>query len=166
MQPLLAEIRVDAPVTDKRGASRRTLRLGVEISPAVDVNALVHNLSETGLLLGTSAELAVGDRLEVELPHAGATGATVMWSRGGFAGCEFDSPLSRAAVSAALLKARPAQPEFVAPARPRLWSDLDDARVEADEAAASQPVLIVSMTVALLVALVLAVALLSFPVSA
>lgn len=164
MLPLLAEIRSDAPAADQREAARRTLRLEVALDRAGDANALIHNLSETGLLIGTGAEVSVGDRLVVELPHAGPTGATVVWSRGGFAGCEFDSPLSRAAVSAALLKSPADLPAPVATAPPpRLWSDIDDSWLEAEQAEASRPVLLASMALALLVAGVLAIALLRFP---
>ena len=85
---LLAQIYQDARSSDQRGAARRSLRLDVE-SAAGDrqSRAIVRNLSETGLLL-----------------EAGAVPARVVWARRPFFGCEFVRPVSRAAVSAALLK--------------------------------------------------------------
>lgn len=164
MQPLLAEIHTEALASDARRAPRRTLRLQVAVATEAGADALIHNLSETGLLLETTTDFARGDALDVELPHVGATSAIVAWSRGGFVGCEFVTPVSKAVVSAALLKAPVELPDLpAAAARPRLWSDLDDEWAEADAAEASQPVLIISLTMALLMTLVFLIALLTFP---
>ena len=102
---LLAQIYQDARSSDQRGAARRSLRLDVE-SAAGDrqSRAIVRNLSETGLLLESETALATGEELLVELPQAGAVPARVVWARRPFFGCEFVRPVSRAAVSAALLK--------------------------------------------------------------
>jgi hypothetical protein len=70
-------------------------------------NALIYNLSERGLLLESAAAVSVGDVLVVDMPEAGAVSAEVVWVREAFAGCEFDRPLSNAAVSAALLRSLP-----------------------------------------------------------
>ena len=66
------------------------------------------NLSESGLLLETGLELAAGDSIEVTLPHVGARRARVIWSGSRLAGCKFDRPLTRGALSAARLNAGPA----------------------------------------------------------
>jgi len=104
VQPLRAVIVANAPIFDPRSAARHTLRLNV--LPDVSGNstpALIHNLSETGLLIETAADLEVGESLQIDLPHAGLTSALVNWSRGQLVGCEFASPVSSASISAALL---------------------------------------------------------------
>ncbi len=95
---------------NKRGTTRHQMRLRVRGAPgsgeATDV--LIHNLSATGMLLESSAELKVGDEINVELPEAESSLAKVMWTSGQFFGCAFDRPLSAAAVSAAQLRSEPA----------------------------------------------------------
>jgi hypothetical protein len=91
---------------NRRGADRRQLRL--EVTGRADTGpaeALIHDLSATGILIETTAVLSVGDGMELELPEAGACHAQVVWSSGHFFGCQFALPLARAAVSAAALKA-------------------------------------------------------------
>ena len=56
------------------------------------------------MLIETSAELAVGEPLEVDIPEAGASQAVVVWGNGRLFGCEFQTPIPPAAVSAALLR--------------------------------------------------------------
>ena len=102
---LLAELYHDPRAGEQRGAARRSLRLEVEGSTVVGQSrAIVRNLSETGLLLESETMLAVSEELLVELPQAGAVPAKVVWARKPFFGCEFVRPVSRAAISAALLK--------------------------------------------------------------
>ena len=60
--------------------------------------------------------MLVGAIFEVELPHAGSVEATVIWNSGEFYGCQFELPISPAALSAALLKSQP-EPSGEAPAR-------------------------------------------------
>lgn len=67
-------------------------------------NVLVHNLSPTGLLLESQVELSVGEKIEIDLPHAGATSARVIWASGKLFGCQFESQISSAALSAAQLR--------------------------------------------------------------
>lgn len=104
------DARLEVDDADRRDASRRRLRLGVagrfarEGSGAVTV----HNISATGLLLETSAELVEGDSLVVELPHAGETPAQVVWANAPMFGCQFAQPISGAALSAAQLQGEPA----------------------------------------------------------
>lgn len=84
---------------------RRRLRL--ETSGATSAGAtsvLIHNMSLTGLLLESPVALATGERITVELPEAGVTGASVVWSSGAVFGCQFDAPISAAALSAAELR--------------------------------------------------------------
>jgi len=90
----------------KLRSPRRTLRLRLHGAKAtgVEVEVLVHNISATGLLLESEIELALGDRIEVSLPHAGATWAKVIWSSTRIYGCQFDTPISPATLSAAQLR--------------------------------------------------------------
>lgn len=67
-------------------------------------NVLVHNLSPTGLLLESQVDLSVGEKIEIDLPHAGATPAKVIWASGKLFGCQFESPITSAALSAAQLR--------------------------------------------------------------
>ena len=167
MLPLLAEIRADTPILDERSAARRTLRLEVSAYSSRDATkALIHNLSETGLLIETSANLQVAEALQVDLPHVGTTTALIVWSREQFFGCEFISPVSKAAVSAALLRA-PAQPVEQPRFLPStaLDPDSDDLLFSDERTEASQAALVISLIVALFMALAFVVALLSFPFS-
>ena len=167
MGALLAQIRTDAPILDERSAARRTLRLEVPTSSSGDANeVLIHNLSETGLLLETSADLHIGEALQVELPHAGTITAIVVWVRGTFAGCEFAAPVPKAAVSAALLRA----PVQAAPPPVEVAHEFSrhspaghgfpDEREDVGRAA-----VIVSLLLGLVVAALLVLALLTFPFS-
>ena len=102
---LQAEIYLDPKADERRGTARRSLRLEVDNEAGVGHSrAIVRNLSETGLLLESETALAVGEELLVELPQVGTVQAHVVWARKPFFGCEFVRPVSRAAVSAALLK--------------------------------------------------------------
>ena len=126
MQPLGAEILTEVLIGDERSAVRRTLRLGVSASSSGDVAmALVLNISETGLLIETLLELAEGETFQVEIPGAIATTARVIWTEGFLAGCEFASPVSLAAVSAAQLMSLSAGPDRETPASaPEFPSDV------------------------------------------
>jgi PilZ domain-containing protein len=92
--------------TDRRNSNRRTLRLRVPGSTISDagVAVLVHDISESGLLIETKVDLALGTVLDIDFPEVGPQAATVMWNRDQFYGCEFETPVSKAGLSAALLK--------------------------------------------------------------
>lgn len=97
------------PVPDPRAEDReprRALRLEALGATADDESAqvLLHNISSAGLLLETEAKLAAGERIEVDLPLAGATAARVVWNSGRLFGCAFDAPVSPAVLSAAQLR--------------------------------------------------------------
>jgi hypothetical protein len=111
MLPLLAELTTEPRTADNRGAVRRTLRLEVQaLSSLNTAKALIRNLSERGLLIETTASLALGETIQVDLPEAGSCEARIVWNDGPFFGCEFTTPVSKAAVSAALLLAPVEQP--------------------------------------------------------
>ena len=98
---MLAHVDFDPQTDEQRRTPRRTLRLDVEGGGA----ATIRNLSHQGLLIETTDGLEVGDRVSLELPIAGEAQAQVIWARAPFYGCEFARPISRAAISAALLLA-------------------------------------------------------------
>lgn len=107
MATLTAYIDTARAAANERGAARRNLRLEVQgTTPAGRAsNVLIHNMSETGLLIETAAPLTIGDGLEVLLPEAGALPAVVVWVGRGFFGCRFEKRVPTATVSAALLRA-------------------------------------------------------------
>ena len=105
MEPLKAEILTEQVTGDGRVAVRRSLRLAVSARSSGDAEvALILNISETGLLIETWLNLAVGETLRVDIPEGSASMARVVWTDGLRAGCEFVSPVSTGSVSAALLK--------------------------------------------------------------
>jgi hypothetical protein len=94
---------------ERRGAGRRILRLEVPGTTGDRIGApvVIHDISRFGMLIETEAELSPGAAIEVELPEVGVQSATIAWSRQGFFGCEYQSPIPAAAMSAALLKSHP-----------------------------------------------------------
>ncbi len=103
---LLAEFSDEPESVEKRRTVRRKLRfeliLNSDRNPA---KVVVLDLSEAGLMLHTTGDLAVGEMFELELPESGMVQARVVWKRMTLFGCEFVSPVSKAAISAVLLKA-------------------------------------------------------------
>ena len=103
---LLAHLESSAVQPNRRGSDRHILKLRVPGSTQseVAVVVLIHDLSRTGLLIETSANLAVGADLEIDLPETGACLARVVWNGGHYFGCQFHEPISKGGLSAALLK--------------------------------------------------------------
>ena len=106
---MLAHVAFDPHTDEQRRNPRRTLRLDVEGG----ATATVRNLSETGLLIESPDALEVGDRVSLDLTVAGFAEARVIWARAPFYGCEFARPVSRAVVSAALLRAPIEEPPVI-----------------------------------------------------
>lgn len=97
--------------SEKRSAVRRKLQVESVLTtsrPASKV--VVLDLSEAGLLLHASDDLAVGETFEVTLPQCGSVEARVVWKRITLYGCEFLAPVSKGMISAVLLKAAPNRP--------------------------------------------------------
>lgn len=116
----------------KRHSTRHKLRLSLQGAKAsgVDVDVLVHNISRTGLLLESQVDLAVGDSIEIGLPHAGASGAKVIWASGPIYGCQFEAPISLATLSAAQLRGA-VEPEVAAmPDQPPLATESFGVRLQ------------------------------------
>lgn len=104
-------------VVDGRRRVRRRVEFDARILAAPGpADVLIHNISESGLMLECAAELALGDAIDVDLPQAGSCQAIVVWRNDGLYGCRFDTPLSSAAISAALLRSAAALPGGVAKA--------------------------------------------------
>jgi len=79
------------------------LYLGGYLAESGD-EVLIHNLSVTGFLIETSADLTCGETLHVELPEGGPLAASVVWQRGQFYGCQFAVQAPASMVSAAALR--------------------------------------------------------------
>jgi PilZ domain len=105
--PILARLQTTELSPDRRGSPRRQICLG---SSVAGEPVTVHDLSATGMLIETAADLHAFDALEIDLPEAGRTSALVVWHSGRYFGCEFKEPVSQASVSAARLRSPPAVP--------------------------------------------------------
>jgi transcriptional regulator with XRE-family HTH domain len=103
----------------RRSAARREMKLRIRRSSAAGnaTDALIRNLSTTGMLLETATELAVGEKIVIDLPQMGKASAKIVWAGDDLFGCAFDSPLSDAAVSAAQLRSEPQSQSGEAPLR-------------------------------------------------
>ena len=99
--------------TSRRGAPRLKLSLDSSLAGS-GTDVVIHDLSPGGILVETSESLRKGARLELELPQVGATLAKVIWSSGNYYGCQFDKPIPKAALSAALLR-NPFEPSVAPP---------------------------------------------------
>lgn len=90
------------------GRVAQRVRLKLEVSGSFErgtqANAVVHNLSATGILIETADALALDQRIAIDLPEAGQVRATVVWTSGTLSGCRFDKLLAKSAVSAAQLR--------------------------------------------------------------
>ena len=96
----------------ERRDPRRVLHLEAEgaLPSGARTNVRVHNVSTTGLLLESTIRLTIGERIEIDLPHAAATWARVIWTSDDLSGCQFERPITPAVLSAAQLRAEPAEP--------------------------------------------------------
>lgn len=104
--PISAHFQETSSTEGHARAKRRRLFLETEgaLSSGVQTQVLVHNVSETGLLLETQDDLEIGDSIDLHLPEAGSAKTRIVWASGNLYGCAFDKPLSPAALSAAQLR--------------------------------------------------------------
>ncbi len=104
--PIHAMIEKQQTAGAKRGAPRMHMRFEASgsLEGSEGTTVAIHNLSATGMLIETASDLAIGQRLAVALPEAPDCTATIVWRSEALAGCRFDRPLSRAALSAAQLR--------------------------------------------------------------
>ena len=123
----------DVPRSPGKGrASRRQLRLPLHGSKATgaEIEALVHNISATGMLVESGAPLEIGEVIEVNLPHSGKTATKVIWTSGRLAGCQFEMPISPATLSAAQLRSVVVEGEPDAQNRPAASAESFGARLQ------------------------------------
>ena len=100
-----------ADASEQRESDRRVLRLEAQVAtPSGENGSQIHNLSRTGMLVQSSADVPVGTGIEVEMPGGTRHRAEVVWRDAQLLGCRFDKPLSQSTLSAALLRAAPAAP--------------------------------------------------------
>jgi transcriptional regulator with XRE-family HTH domain len=101
--------------SDARNSERVELLIETEGQFAAGVSAKVwvHNISSTGMLLESDISLDMGQNIQLMLPEAGATDASVVWASEPYYGCRFAKPLGSAALSAAKLR-NLLPPEYIA----------------------------------------------------
>lgn len=122
--PIHARLEQSNDTNSRRRNKRRILRLDITAveGDGGTFEAMVHDLSPGGMLIGTKAPLRVGDEFQFDAPECGAVTARVIWHEGGAFGCAFAAPLGTVGMSAAQLKSRPhtspAHPAVVASAAP------------------------------------------------
>lgn len=87
-------------------AHRRRLLLEARgaFESGFNASVVVHNLSETGMLMESRADLEIEETIDVDLPEAGQVRARVVWASGNLYGCSFEAPISPFALSAAQLR--------------------------------------------------------------
>jgi transcriptional regulator with XRE-family HTH domain len=109
----------ETDAADRPRGARRQLRLEAQgaLASGGSTDVLVHNISATGLLLESPVALAIDERIGIDLPLVGATWASVIWVSGNLYGCQFDAPISTAALSAAQLRSAVEAPVDIIPAR-------------------------------------------------
>lgn len=111
--PLEGQLVTRHDAGENRKEVRRRLHLHASGSAngGTGLSVLIHDMSESGLLLQTEGRLPLGERFEVILPLVGARWASVVWASGDFLGCQFEEPIGRAALSAAELRSEPPAPD-------------------------------------------------------
>jgi PilZ domain len=153
---------------DYRGAARRTLCLALPATTGQDAatTVVIRDLSELGFMIETTAELAVGETFQVDLPQAGMTEARVVWNRNASFGCRFASRVSKGAVSAAMLLA-PIEPAATVGILPLAhgWSVFDDDDMMEHATSRNSAAAIVSLALLSLVVILFIFAMLSLPFS-
>lgn len=98
----LREAKIETSIDDRK---QRRHRLLLEAEGRGDNTAsgevLVHDISDTGLLIETIYALGIGEMIEVNHPCAGVLmEAEIMWAAGQIYGCKFTRERTQAAVSA------------------------------------------------------------------
>ncbi len=153
---------------DYRGAARRTLCLALTATTneVATTSVLIRDLSELGFMIETSAELAVGETFQIDLPQAGLTEARVVWNEDSSFGCRFLSRVSKGAVSAAMLLAPIEQVATVdiLPLENR-WSVFDDDDMVENATYRGNTAAMISLALLSIVVILFIFALLSLPFS-
>lgn len=142
--PIFGHFLPSALGADKRLDSRRKLSLlasGLR-HDGTGIEVQIHNISGTGLLLESDVKLANGDRIEIELPHAGDITAVVIWASGRLFGCQFEGPVSPATLSAVELKSAVGsmpEPNDIADPAPDVDEDHAAPAIDAEPPVGAEP---------------------------
>lgn len=127
--------------SELRGAERRTANANSTVrgSGLQPFDALIHDISQTGIRFDSLAEFKPGDEVSVGLEGVGARSAVVAWRRVTTYGCEFVQPLQaievqRAFTGRTLVRlnaglAGVAGPHAEAPAAPPIVAAAPDSRL-------------------------------------
>ena len=83
-----------------------------DAAEAIDV--VVHDISAHGFLAQTAAKLPVGSEVWLELAGIGRVSAKVRWRGSSTMGCEFETPISSEALTAAVSESKVVWPNFPA----------------------------------------------------
>ena len=94
--------------TERRADSRiRTVYRVARVATGCDLGLWrVRNISDRGMMLATSATVAVGDRISLALSDTVAIEGVIAWSEDGCCGIVFDSRIDSAALLAMLVAER------------------------------------------------------------
>lgn len=87
---------------DQRDSKREVVGLEVTATfKGKHCRALLYDLSMDGCTVHTGGRFALhaGDTIHFDVPHAGATRATVIWTKGQFGGAQFTERLDQAVVT-------------------------------------------------------------------
>ena len=113
-----------------RSTQRRALQLSALAVAAAEGTAEpveILNLSERGFLMHSETEFIPGDILEINLTGTGTFDAVVVWDNAPQYGCQFETGLPKAAVSASLLRSPALKGEISRPLiRPTTPASLTD----------------------------------------
>lgn len=103
---------------DRRRTPRHRLCLDAQLRPTDEESSpgTILEISQSGFLLQAKQPMKTGETFQLDLPESSHS-ARIVWTCGLHSGCEFDQQLSKAALSAALLKARPPKKDEKLPPR-------------------------------------------------
>lgn len=115
--PIAAHFEVDKADDGRPRAKRRRLLLKAQgsLESGVPTEVVLHNFSETGVLLESRVDLEIGEHIEIDLPEAAQARARVIWASGHLYGCAFETPIPSATLSAAQLRSAVQSDVAVAP---------------------------------------------------
>ncbi|HKT86632.1 MAG TPA: helix-turn-helix transcriptional regulator [Novosphingobium sp.] len=102
------DIQSDDVLSDVARPRAHRRRLLLETQGALESGertpVVIHNLSETGLLMESRTELEIEEPIDLDLPAGGLVRAKVIWASGALYGCSFERALSAYELSAAQLR--------------------------------------------------------------
>lgn len=104
--PIAAHFEVNKADDGKPRAERRRLLLETQgaLASGGATQVVLHNFSETGVLLESQVDLEIGEYIDIDLPEAPQARARVIWASGRLYGCAFEVPIPAATLSAAQLR--------------------------------------------------------------